>query len=88
MSFYQARQFDDEADARMPVIRSVGRPPSGPGLTAAGADWRGRARLPRSWGATSALVTGGFPQLGRVVGRHGRPSIRVDRRCDTEAVTK
>jgi hypothetical protein len=27
MSFYQARQLDDEADARMPVIRSIGRTP-------------------------------------------------------------
>ena len=30
MSFYQARQLDDEADARMPAMRSVGRTP-GPG---------------------------------------------------------
>ncbi len=30
MSFYRTRQLDDEADARMPVIRSVGRTPSGP----------------------------------------------------------
>jgi len=29
MSFYQARQLDDEADARMPVIRSIGRSPGG-----------------------------------------------------------
>jgi redox-sensing transcriptional repressor len=28
MSFYQARRMDDEADERMPVIRSVGRSPS------------------------------------------------------------
>ncbi|HEY4929231.1 MAG TPA: redox-sensing transcriptional repressor Rex [Acidimicrobiales bacterium] len=27
MSFYQARRLDDEADERMPVIRSVGRSP-------------------------------------------------------------
>ena len=27
MSFYQARQMDDEAGASMPVIRSVGRSP-------------------------------------------------------------
>jgi len=25
MSFYQARQLDDEADSRMPVMRSIGR---------------------------------------------------------------
>ncbi len=30
MSFYQARQLDDEADTRMPVIRSIGRTPTGP----------------------------------------------------------
>ncbi len=30
MSFYQARQLDDEADGRMPVIRSIGRTPGGP----------------------------------------------------------
>jgi redox-sensing transcriptional repressor len=30
MSFYQARQLDDEADPRMPTIRSVGRTPAGP----------------------------------------------------------
>jgi redox-sensing transcriptional repressor len=29
MSFYQARQLDNEADARMPVIRSIGRTPGG-----------------------------------------------------------
>jgi redox-sensing transcriptional repressor len=29
MSFYQARRLDNEADARMPVIRSIGRSPSG-----------------------------------------------------------
>jgi len=31
MSFYQARRLDDEADERMPVIRSVGRSPGGTG---------------------------------------------------------
>jgi redox-sensing transcriptional repressor len=31
MSFYEARRLDDEADARMPRIRSVGRSPGGPG---------------------------------------------------------
>ena len=30
MSFYQARRLDNEADARMPVIRSIGRGPSAP----------------------------------------------------------
>jgi len=30
MSFYQARRLDNEADARMPVIRSVGHGPAGP----------------------------------------------------------
>jgi hypothetical protein len=28
MSFYQARKLDDEADNKMPVIRSVGRTPT------------------------------------------------------------
>ena len=27
MSFYQARQLDDEADERMPIIRSIGLTP-------------------------------------------------------------
>ena len=31
MSFYQARRLDDEAGSRMPVIRSIGRSPAGPG---------------------------------------------------------
>jgi redox-sensing transcriptional repressor len=30
MSFYQARKLDDEADSRMPVMRSVGRTPTAP----------------------------------------------------------
>jgi len=30
MSFYQSRRLDTEADARMPVIRSIGHSPSGP----------------------------------------------------------
>jgi redox-sensing transcriptional repressor len=29
MSFYQARQLDDEADAHMPVMRSIGHTPGG-----------------------------------------------------------
>ena len=29
MSFYQARRMDDEADQRMPRIRSIGRTPDG-----------------------------------------------------------
>jgi hypothetical protein len=30
MSFYQARQLADQSDARMPVMRSIGRTPAGP----------------------------------------------------------
>jgi hypothetical protein len=31
MSFYQARRMADEADERMPRIRSIGRTPDGRG---------------------------------------------------------
>ena len=71
MSFYQARQLDDEADDRMPVIRSVGphpgRPAADPGRRATG----GPARpVPRCWWDAGARLTGVFPLLGRVVARH------------------
>ena len=51
MSFYQARQLDDEADARMPAMRSVGLSPGRRRLSGGrGGDWRPRARACRDAG--------------------------------------